>query len=290
MVAQEKAVLIDGNSMTYGWDFHPGLFHNGHRVSGVINFLINVRKRVMAVGRKNVLVAWDSRHYDKKKLFPEYKATRKHGAFDEEIWSEIDLLKEVLPMIGIKSEEAKGLEADQVIASYALYLKDRRYTDIRILSFDSDLYQLICDQIVVETRIGKVDIETLMFRESLSPDMFRLKKILAGDKSDNIPGIPKFNGHTLRRLVKIYGNNPQAIMECDELAPHRSQIKQNEMLVTLKMDVPVERLRDTWDTRVTTFRSDDFKRFCLKHGIMRILQNFPEWTMPFIQQQATVLD
>jgi 5'-3' exonuclease len=273
MVAQEKAVLIDGNSMTYGWDFHPGLFHNGHRVSGV-------RKRVMAVGRKNVLVAWDSRHYDKKKLFPEYKATRKHGAFDEEIWSEIDLLKEVLPMIGIKSEEAKGLEADQVIASYALYLKDRRYTDIRILSFDSDLYQLICDQIVVETRIGKVDIETLMFRESLSPDMFRL----------NIPGIPKFNGHTLRRLVKIYGNNPQAIMECDELAPHRSQIKQNEMLVTLKMDVPVERLRDTWDTRVTTFRSDDFKRFCLKHGIMRILQNFPEWIMPFIQQQATVLD
>lgn len=32
MVANENAVLIDGNSMTYGWDFHPGLFHNGKSV------------------------------------------------------------------------------------------------------------------------------------------------------------------------------------------------------------------------------------------------------------------
>lgn len=290
MVANEKAVLIDGNSMTYGWDFHPGLFHNGHRVSGLINFLINIRKRVMAVGRRNVLVAWDSRNYDKKKLFPQYKATRKHGAFDEEIWSEIDLLKEVLPMIGIKSEEVRGLEADQVIASYALYLKGAGYTDISILSFDSDLYQLICDEIVIENRIGKVDEKTLLYRENLSPVMFRLKKILAGDKSDNIPGIPKFTGHTLRKLVNKYGSNPEAIMTCEELSPHRSLIEQNEMLVTLKIDVEVERLKDTWENRVTTFRSDDFKRFCLKHGIIRILQNYPEWIMPFIQQQATVLD
>jgi hypothetical protein len=79
-------------------------------------------------------------------------------------------------------------------------------------------------------------------------------------------------------------------MECDELSPHRSLIKQNEILITLGIDVPVDRLKDTWETRLTTFRSDDFKRFCLKHGIMRILQNFPEWIEPFIRQQATVLD
>lgn len=280
----DEAILVDGNSMTYGWDWQPGLFHNDQRVSGVINFLLNIRKKAIAVGKSNILVAWDSRGYQKKEFFPEYKATRKKGEFDRQIWDEIDKLKVAIPMLGVKSVEVKGLEADQVVASFALYLKESGYKSISIVSFDTDMFQMIRDGVVVETRNGiTMDVAALSFKENLSPEMFLVRKILGGDKSDNIPGIPKYNGHLLRKLIRLYGEDQKAILGCKELEPHRAIIERNNTLIRLKMDIAFDKLEETWSLPVKV-RAEEFRKFCIRNGLIRIAGNFNEWMEPFMRQ------
>lgn len=168
------------------------------------------------------------------KEYKEYKATR--VAADQELYDQIPLVKELLNILNIPIYEMEGYEADDVIGSIAdkfeinkcvisteheaggkICQKDLSAPDksgsrddkieVYVVTGDKDIFQLIDGNIFVywlkkglgETQI--VDREVIQKEFNLQPEDFIDLKALAGDPSDNIPGVPHIGAKTATDLL-----------------------------------------------------------------------------------------
>ncbi len=132
--------------------------------------------------------------------FPEYKANR-----DEKPQDAIDSLRAIeqqvqswrTPLIKIR-----GYEADDVIAT----LVEQAWLDeVRIISSDKDLYQLISDSVRLITTRGEVGEAECVAKFGVRPAQIHDFLTLAGDASDNVPGCPGIGPGRARDLLVRFG-------------------------------------------------------------------------------------
>jgi 5'-3' exonuclease len=297
MRKERRVYLIDGNSTVYISDWKPGMRNaSGKKISGIKNFLARIQRYVNEVGRENVFVMWDSRNYKKKLDNPEYKAHRVHDDHDHDIWAQIDSLKVALPLLGIGSFEIDGFESDQLVASFALHYNEY---DIVIVSQDSDMFQLISDRITVLINKKKEALymtpEIFKKEYDWTPQQFVVRKIMMGDKSDNIAGVEGFDGYAFRRLVKKYPEaGVEELLASYDLQPFEKQIKKNKGLIQLGVDVdPIE--MEKLLHSVGKVEEDLFMNWCLETGLMYIVRGFQGFILPFLMdpdfsKQAIVVE
>ncbi|MFH1207495.1 MAG: DNA polymerase I [Patescibacteria group bacterium] len=260
----KKFIIIDANALLHR-SFHalpPLTTKNGQLINAVYGFITVLLKVFKEFKPTYVAVAYDMRgktfrHED----FAEYKAGRVKPP--QEFYDQIPISKQVLEVLGIPVFEKQGFEADDVIGTVA-QLNKKKDIETVIVTGDKDAFQLIDDHTTVFTmRKGMSDTvvydEKVLFeRYGLTPEQMIEYKALAGDSSDNIPGVKGIGEKSALELLKkfktvegIYKKIDAAGDQADIkprylklLREHKKEAFMSKGLATIIRDVPIEYSND----------------------------------------------
>ena len=216
----EKLVLIDGNSLINRAFYAMPILStkDGVYTNAVYGFMNMFFKMISDEKPTYIAVAFDLKAPTfRHNMYSEYKGTRK--PMPEELRPQIPLLKEVLSLMGIKTIEQEGIEADDIIGTIA------KATDVKtiIITGDKDSFQLVDEQTEVHfTKRGLTDVEIYNLdnfyeKTSLNPSQIIDLKALMGDASDNIPGVSGIGEKTAKTLLETYKTVDNLYLHTDEL-------------------------------------------------------------------------
>lgn len=213
----EKLVVIDGNSILnrafYGIMSSKMLqTADGTYTNAVYGFLAILFKLLDDINPDYMVVAFDVKHPTKRhEMYKDYKGTRK--GMQDELASQMPIIKEVLKAMNIKIIEKEGYEADDILGTLAKYA-EKKEMEVTLLTGDRDSFQLASDNIIIRiprTKGGKTETENFDKNKILEvygvePKQLIEVKGLMGDTSDNIPGVPGIGEKTALNLIKEYNS------------------------------------------------------------------------------------
>ena len=249
-MSEEKLLLVDGSSYLYR-AFHalPDLRSSDGRPTGAIFGVLNMLQKLIKSERPDYLsVIFDTpvktfRH----EIFPEYKANRQKTPDD--LIAQIEPLHQAIINLGLPLLAVDGVEADDVIGTLAVEA-DRRKIKTLIATGDKDMAQLVTENIhLIDTmkdhRMGPKEVEE---KFGIAPDRFIDYLTLAGDTSDNIPGVEKVGPKTAIKWISEYGSLDGVIQNADQikgkvgenLVSALGQLDLFKTLVTIKCDVQMD--------------------------------------------------
>ena len=247
----DNMLLIDGNSLINRafYALPPLTNAKGEPTQAVYGFTTMLIKAIEDYKPKYIAVAFDLKAPTFRHLkYDGYKATRK--GMPEELAVQLPILKELLQLMNISIVEKQGFEADDIIGTLAADDSVMTY----IITGDRDSLQLIGKTTrVVLTKRGITDTVVLdeaklMEDFALTPRQVIDYKSLAGDSSDNIPGVPGVGDKTALNLISRYSDLGSVYSHIDEIggklgerlrAGEQSALLSYE-LATIKTDVPLE--------------------------------------------------
>ena len=162
----------------------------------------------------------------RNKIYPEYKAHRPPAPDD--LIPQFALIREAVRAFDLPCLEQGGFEADDLIATYARQASDRG-AHTTIVSSDKDLMQLVNDKITMydtmkDRRIG---IPEVIEKFGVPPEKVVEVQALAGDSTDNVPGVPGIGIKTAAQLIVEYGDLEQLLFRATEI----KQPKRREALI-----------------------------------------------------------
>lgn len=210
MPKRKKFVIIDGNALLHrAWHALPPLTtRNGEMVNAVYGFASIVLNIIRELAPDYGAVAFDPpggtfRH----EKFKEYKATREKQP--DELYAQIPLIKETAEHFGFRVLEEAGFEADDVIGTLAQLALQHNLETI-IVTGDMDALQLVDEHTVVYT-IKRGISDTITYdragvheKHGFGPEKVVEYKALAGDASDNIPGVAGVGEKTAKELLSKF--------------------------------------------------------------------------------------
>ena len=249
-MSKEKLLLVDGSSYLYR-AFHalPDLRSSDGRPTGAIYGVLNMLQKLIKSERPDYLsVVFDTpaktfRH----DIFPDYKANRQKTP--EDLIAQIEPLHQLIINLGLPLIAVDGVEADDVIGTLALEA-DKKGIKTLIATGDKDMAQLVTENIhLIDTmkdlRMGPAEVKE---KFGIQPDRFIDYLTLAGDTSDNIPGVEKVGPKTAIKWINEYGSLDGVIQNADQI---KGKIGENlnaaldrldlfKTLVTIKCDVEMD--------------------------------------------------
>src|SRR5512140_4033231 len=162
----------------------------------------------------------------RNKLYPDYKAHRPPAPDD--LIPQFALIREAVRAFDLPCLEQVGFEADDLIATYVREACERG-ASATIVSSDKDLMQLVTDCVTMydtmkDRRIG---IAEVIEKFGVPPEKVVEVQALAGDSSDNVPGVPGIGGKTAAQLIVEYGDLEQLLFRAGEI----KQPKRRESLL-----------------------------------------------------------
>lgn len=238
-----KLVLIDGNSLLFRAFYALPLLHNEKGVYtnalyGFTNILLNILEEEQPT---HMLVAFDAgKTTFRHSTYKEYKGGRQKTP--PELSEQFPLSRKLLDAFSIKHYELDMYEADDIIGTLAKDADGKNW-EVKVISGDQDLLQLVTDHVTVDlTKKGVSDVESytpshLKEKMELTPDQIIDLKALMGDSSDNIPGVPGVGVKTATKLLKEYGTVANVYENLDKI----SGKKLKENLTTYKEDAFMSR-------------------------------------------------
>ena len=273
-------LVIDSNYIAHRVFFKMGNLSYNEKMTGIIfGFLRSVLDLHERFKPSEIAFCWDSTKSYRKVLYPDYKGNR--GSVDrteEEIqdrnvaYYQFDELQEdILPRLGfVNIFSQNGIEADDLIAQIVIdHFVDKRHI---IVSSDNDLFQLldVADMFFVDKKalFTKADFENLW---GISPADWLEVKAMAGDTSDNVPGL-KGVGH--KTAIK-YLNGSQRSMKMVQLVEENTAlIEMNRQL----MRVPHPKTKPII-IRESIFNIVEFEKVCLENGLQFFLkkEQYAKW-------------
>ncbi len=283
----KRIAIIDGNSLinrAYYAMRNPMMTKDGiytHAIYGFVNMLDKIRKDYEP---EYMAVAFDMKAPTFRHLeYDEYKAGRKK--MPPELAMQIPLLKEILDAMGITRIEKEGFEADDIIGTVARASEDAGLAPY-IITGDKDQLQLVTDVTkVVFTKKGVSEFDLYdeeFFREKygFEPLQFIDYKGLAGDSSDNIPGVAGVGAKSATKLIQEFGSVEGILASVEDIKPAglqkkiaegRQQAVMSKMLATINTSVPINTDIEAWQIRpqdtsalVALYKKLEFSRFLKK--------------------------
>lgn len=222
----KNIILIDASSLIYKAYFAiPNTLTNasGEAINAVYGFMSMIIRLIQKEKPDMLAIAFDKKGPTfRHKAYVEYKTNR--AKTPEELHAQIPLIKEILHEINVPCFEMAGYEADDVLGSMAKQIsKERSDYYVKIVSGDKDILQLVDDRILV--LLSKVGISNLRpytnlevrNEFSLTPKQIIDFKALAGDKSDNIPGLSGVGKITAVKLLTEFNNVNNIFDNLDKL-------------------------------------------------------------------------
>ena len=250
-----KLLLIDGNSLLHrAYHALPALSTSDGQPTNAVYGLTQMLTRLLDEEDPDAaLVAFDApgatfRH----EQFADYKANRPPMA--EELASQLTLACDLMAALGLRHVQKEGYEADDIMGTVAQRAA-REGWDVLVVTGDRDLVQLVGDHVKVlatlkglrETKI--YDEASVREEYGVMPAQFADLKGLAGDSSDNIPGVPGIGPKTAQALLGEFGSVEAVLAGLKEitsdrlrakLAEYADQARLSKQLATIATDVPLE--------------------------------------------------
>ena len=215
----ERVLLIDGMYLVFSsfYAYHSMRTLQGEPTGAVFGFASRVEALLQELRPGRLAVAFDSKEKNfRRELYPEYKAKRQLPP--EELLQQLPAVREYLAGRGIHALEKPGLEGDDIIALLA-----RRYaaagSEVLIFSADKDLFQLVGGRVFVyhpklKKKLGRDEVREFF---GVFPEQVVDFLSLAGDASDNIPGIPGIGEKTATRLIEKFGSLDALLRDLDKV-------------------------------------------------------------------------
>ena len=184
----------------------------------------------------------------RNEIYKDYKANRDDAP--EDLVPQFEYIRKSVKAFNLPSIELLNYEADDLIATYSKKIISEG-AKVTIISSDKDLMQLVSDKVrLYDPMKSKILGEKEVFEKfGVKPNQVVDVQSLAGDSSDNVPGVPGIGIKTAAELINKYKN-------LDVLLKNAAEIKQNKRreslianrdkallsrkLVTLKDDVPAK--------------------------------------------------
>lgn len=182
----------------------------------------------------------------RNKIYDQYKANRPPPP--EELVPQFPLIRDAVRAFNVPSIEQEGYEADDLIATYARDVVERG-GDVTIVSSDKDLMQLVRPGVVMfdGMKAKKIGRDEVFEKFGVPPEKVTDVQALAGDSTDNVPGVPGIGLKTAAELINHYGDLGTLLEHAGEIKqPKRrekllefaEQARISHALVSLKDDVP----------------------------------------------------
>ncbi|MBF0387662.1 MAG: DNA polymerase I [Candidatus Omnitrophica bacterium] len=220
MATIPRIILIDTHALCYRAFYAVKDLRNskGQPTNAVFGF-VNILKKILSRYQPAYVAAcFDvGRHTRRTEQFAEYKAQR--AAMPEDLVSQIPLIQEVVRGFNIPIFAIAGQEADDIIAVLARRFRSGE-REVIIVSDDKDLHQLLSDGVRIynSRRDALLGPEDTRERFGVTPDQMVDYLSLAGDASDNIPGVDGIGEVTARKLITQYGSLDNVLAHTGELA------------------------------------------------------------------------
>ncbi len=218
-------------------------------VYGFTNMLLRLLERARADADLDyIAVIFDAaRKTFRQDIFAGYKAHRPDTPPD--LIPQFDLVRAATRACNVPAIELLDFEADDLIASYATAAKNSGMR-VTVVSGDKDLMQLIDDTVGLFDPIKnkKIDHAAVIEKFGVPPDKVIEVQALAGDSSDNVPGVPGIGVKTAAELIVQFGTvenllaNAASIKQPkrrEALVANADNARISKQLVTLRHDAPL---------------------------------------------------
>ena len=184
----------------------------------------------------------------RNEIYKDYKANRSEAP--EDLAPQFEYIRKSVEAFNLPSIELTNYEADDLIATYAKQIV-KAGAKVTIISSDKDLMQLVSDKVrlydpVKFKVLGKKEV---IEKFGVEPEKVIDVQSLAGDSSDNIPGVPGIGIKTAAELINKYKNLDNLLRKAEEipqkkrketLLENKDKALLSRQLVTLKNDVPIK--------------------------------------------------
>jgi DNA polymerase I len=228
-----------------------------------------------------VILDKDSKSF-RNDIYPEYKANRPPPP--EDLRPQFPLIRDATRAFSLPCIEEQGLEADDLIASYAREAQ-RKGWNVTIVSSDKDLMQLVGEEngaridMLDTMKSQRIYLDEVHEKFGVTPDLVGDVLALMGDSVDNIPGIYGVGPKTASKLIAEHGSLTAALDQAPEMK--KSKLKErllegreaaelSRVLVTLKedCDLPVA----IEDMALTKTPEEPLAEFLQTHGFNSLLK------------------
>ncbi len=255
-----KLLVLDGNSIINRAFYGIKLLStkNGDYTNAVYGFLNMLKRFEDMCSPDAVTVAFDVhaptfRH----KKYDLYKAGR--HAMPDELRQQMPVVKNILHLLGIKTIECEGWEADDVLGTLARSCRDSG-NECYIATGDRDSLQLAHDGVkVLLARTKSTDVcdeKTIMEEYGVTPHQLIQVKALQGDSSDNIPGVAGIGPKTAIDLISKYGTLDYIYDNLDslEIKPGvKAKLEKDKGNAYLSLDLGEIRTNAPIDTDINSY-------------------------------------
>lgn len=303
---KKRLVLIDGHSVLFRAYYAIPFLTSpaGEQVNAVYGFASTLLSVIEELEPTHIAVAFDSRGPTKRKEeFDAYKAQRKEPP--EELIAQIEPTKEVVAALNVPSFAVQGYEADDLIGTIATQASSKvkgRGVEVVIVTGDKDLLQLVDDgstsspqgkvKVYIPGRLKKPSVmfdeervvEELGLEREQVPDM----KGLAGDSSDNIPGVKGIGPKTAVKLLRKLGTVEEVYKALDggkleemvgkavvnKLTKGREMAELSKRLATIMTDAPIK--FDLEACLVSSYDKDETAKMFEKLGFKSLMARLPD--------------
>ncbi|GAA0860039.1 DNA polymerase I [Aliiglaciecola litoralis] len=284
-VPQNPFVLVDGSSYLFR-AFHgmPPLTNSKGQDTGAIYGVVNMlRSLVKQYSPSHIAVIFDAKGKTfRDDIYPEYKANR--PPMPDELRSQIAPLHAIIEAMGLPIIVEDGVEADDVIGTLAQQAMEQGRPTL-ISTGDKDMAQLVNPYVTLINTMNNqiMDVDGVVEKFGIGPELIIDFLALKGDKVDNIPGVPGVGDKSALGMLQgiggidaIYKNLDKiadlefrgAKKMADKMREYEAQARLSYELATIKLDVELhfkpEKLTPTPpqnDKLAELFSEYEFKRW-----------------------------
>lgn len=285
----KKLLLVDGNALIHR-AFHalPELTdRQGNLVNAVYGFTSAILSAFSKIQPEYAAVTFDvGRKTFRNELYDKYKATRPDT--DEGLAKQFVPVRKITKALNIPTYGIEGYEADDLIGTLSKEAKKHSALEVIILTGDNDAMQLVDNRVRVYT-FGRGMSDTRLFgpdevraKYGLSPDQIVDFKALAGDSSDNIPGVKGIGGKTATTLLQKYKNlegvykhlDDISTSTCKKLTDDKEMAFISQRLARISQEVPIE--FELEKCKVTQFDGYQAKKLFSELGFLSLIPRLPK--------------
>jgi len=288
-------LILDANNMAYRALYSVQLSFRGVDTSITYGSLLMTTALLRKFQPSSIIACFDGGSPPfRKELFPEYKAHRTHNS-DERDWEDVyrqidELCYYAFPIHGIMTLRKKDIEADDLMAQ-AAYLSEEKCC---IVTTDDDLLQCVDEQTIIynPTKDEMYTEDNILSLTGVPQYFHLLYKMLCGDSSDNITGVPSIGPKTARKMIEylctvladedpydygfltsILNDLPLNSRQKESLADLVGQEKWNALYEV--MDLLFDRVgarRVVLQTEWMPSDPEKIRRYYLSHGFVSLLE------------------
>jgi len=243
-------ILVDGSSYLFrAYHAMPGLKNAKGEATGTIYGVINMlRKLVAEYQPSHIAIVFDAKGKTfRHAMFKDYKANR--PPMPDDLREQIEPVHKIVEAMGLPLICVSGVEADDVIGTLAAQASELGMETL-ISTGDKDMAQLVNQHVSLLNTMNDQysDINGVKEKFGVTPEQIIDYLALMGDKSDNIPGVPKVGPKTAVKWLETYGTIENIIAHADEikgkvgesLRDSLEQLPLSQELTTIKCDVELE--------------------------------------------------